>query len=136
LIIKRGKARLAFGVNVRTLIKFVNSAINHDLSVSAPSVQQSGQVKTIQGGVLNSKAIFLPKPAYPAKVKMANAKGAVNVEVLVDKQGNVIEAKAISGNVVLRNSAELAARQAKFKPTFLSGKAVSIKGILIFNFAP
>lgn len=121
------------GVNkVDTLVKFVNSAINNDLS----KTQKPSDETTIQGGVLNGKASYLPKPNYPAKAKSANARGAVNVEVLVDKAGNVVSAKAVSGHNLLRESAESAARLAKFKPTGVKGKLVQVKGIVIYNFAP
>ena len=70
--------------NPKTITKFVNSAINNDLSAPVSGVQQSNQVKTISMGVLNGQATFLPKPDYPAKAKAARAAGAINVEVLVD----------------------------------------------------
>src|ERR1051326_7026592 len=50
----------------------------------------------ISGGVLNGKAISLPKPAYPAIAKAAHAAGTVTVQVLIDENGNVVSAKAIS----------------------------------------
>jgi TonB family protein len=117
---------------VDTLVKFVNSAINNDLS----KTQKPDDETTIQGGVLNGKAIYLPKPNYPAKAKAANARGAVNVEVLVNKAGNVVSAKAVSGHDLLREWAESAARLAKFKQTRVKGKLVQVKGIVIYNFAP
>jgi len=44
----------------------------------------------IGGGVLNGKAINLPRPAYPAIAKQANAAGPVTVEITIDEEGNVI----------------------------------------------
>ncbi|HEX9927274.1 MAG TPA: TonB family protein [Pyrinomonadaceae bacterium] len=87
------------------------------------------------GGVLNAKAILLPKPAYPKAAKKANVSGTVTVQVKIDKAGNVIEAKACSGNPLLRKSAVEAAGQAKINPTILSGTAVNVSGILVYYFA-
>lgn len=88
----------------------------------------------INGGVLNGKAISLPKPEYPPAAVAVRAEGAVLIQVTVDEEGNVIDAKAISGHPLLRQAAEKAASEAKFSPTFLSGKAVKIIGVLTFNF--
>lgn len=100
------------------------------LSVSA----QSEESTTINGGVLNGKAIILPKPAYPAAAGAVSARGDVQVEVIIDEGGNVKKAVAVSGHVLLRAAAEKAAVGATFSPTVLSGKAVKVKGILIYNF--
>ena len=92
--------------------------------------------KTISGGVINGKAISLPKPLYPAAAKAVKASGAVTVQVLVDTSGNVISATAVSGHPLLRSAAVQAARSAKFAPTMLSGQPVSVNGVLTYNFVP
>lgn len=90
--------------------------------------------KTISGGVLNDKALELPQPEYPAAAKAVRASGTVNVLVTVDENGNVISANAASGPPLLRTSAVEAAKKAKFAPRLLSGKAVKITGIIVYNF--
>ncbi|CAN5403468.1 hypothetical protein BH20ACI1_BH20ACI1_18470 [soil metagenome] len=90
--------------------------------------------KTISGGVLNGKAVELPKPVYPAAARAVKASGAVNVQVTVDENGNVTGANAVSGHPLLRQSAVAAAREAKFKPTLLSGKLVKVTGVIVYNF--
>ncbi len=89
----------------------------------------------ISGGVLNGKARSLPKPPYPAAARAVNATGAVNVQVTIDTEGNVIEAKAVSGHPLLRQAAESAARAARFNTTMLSGKPVKVRGVLVYTFA-
>ena len=88
----------------------------------------------ISGGVVNGKAISIPVPEYPPAAKAVRASGAVNVEIMIDTDGNVVEAKAVSGHPLLRQSAETAARSARFAPTMLAGKPVKVKGILVFIF--
>jgi TonB family protein len=90
----------------------------------------------ISGGVLNGKAIALPKPAYPAAARAVRASGPVTVQVLIDEEGNVISASAVSGNPLLRAAAVQAARGAKFSPTRLSGQPVKVSGVVVYNFVP
>ena len=88
----------------------------------------------VSGGVLNGKAISLPKPAYPPIAKAAHASGTVTVQVLIDENGNVVSAKAVSGHPLLQAVAVGAARQAKFSPTKLSGQPVKVTGVIQYNF--
>jgi TonB family protein len=88
----------------------------------------------ISGGVLNGKAIDLPKPAYPAIAKAAHASGNVVVQVVVDESGDVMTAEATSGHPLLRQAAVAAAKQAHFAPTKLSGRPVKVSGVLTYNF--
>ncbi len=87
--------------------------------------------KPINGGNLNSKAIYLPQP----EVAAGQATGVVLVQVLIDEQGTVIEAKAVSGPQHLQAAAVNAAKFARFSPTTLMGEAVKVAGTLSYNFA-
>jgi len=88
----------------------------------------------ISGGVLNGKAISLPKPAYPPIAKAAHASGTVTVQVTIDENGNVISAHAVSGHPLLQAVAVAAARGARFSPTKLSGQPVKVTGVITYNF--
>ena len=88
----------------------------------------------ISGGVLNGKAISLPKPAYPPIARQAHAAGTVVVQVTIDENGNVISASAVSGHPLLRAVAVAAARGARFSPTKLSGQPVKVTGVITYNF--
>jgi protein TonB len=88
----------------------------------------------ISGGVLNGKAISLPKPAYPPIARAAHASGTVVVQVLIDENGNVVSAHAVSGHPLLQAVAVGAARQARFSPTKLSGQPVKVTGVIQYNF--
>jgi periplasmic protein TonB len=92
--------------------------------------------KTISGGVVNGKATNLVKPPYPAAARAVRAAGAVNVQVTIDESGNVISASAVSGHPLLRAAAVSAARSSKFSPTMLSGQAVKVTGVIVYNFVP
>jgi protein TonB len=92
--------------------------------------------KTISGGVLNGKAVSLPKPAYPPAARAVRASGAVQVQVLIDEEGRVVSATAAGGHPLLQQAAVAAARQARFSPTLLSGQPVKVSGIITYNFVP
>ncbi|MCM3900577.1 MAG: TonB family protein [Pyrinomonadaceae bacterium] len=88
----------------------------------------------ISGGVLNGKAISLPKPAYPPIARQAHASGTVVVQVTIDENGNVISARAVSGHPLLQAVSVGAARGARFSPTKLSGQPVKVTGVITYNF--
>lgn len=110
--------------------------INDNMPVPPPPLKpgQSPPGNPISGGMLNGKAIDLPKPAYPAAAKAAHASGTVIVQVLIDESGRVFSAHAVSGHPLLHASAEAAAMQARFSPTMLSGRPVKVSGIVTYNF--
>jgi protein TonB len=92
-------------------------------------------LKPVSGGVLNGKALNLPKPAYPLSARTARMTGVVTVEVVIDGNGKVISARAVSGPALLQQSAVQAAYQAKFSPTILSGQPVKVVGTINYNFS-
>jgi protein TonB len=90
--------------------------------------------RPLSGGVLNSKAVSLPPPAYPEAAMRMRVAGIVTVEVVIDVTGRVISAKAVAGPETLRDAAERAARQARFTPALLSGQPVKIAGTIDYKF--
>lgn len=99
---------------------------------AAPAAAEPGSKPPIRAGVLNGKAISLPKPQHPSEAR--DVSGPVTVEVTIDEMGNVIAAKAVSGHQLLHQAAVNAALQARFSPTFLMGEPVKVSGIITYNF--
>jgi len=114
-------------------IKLLLSILSVLLIVTAHGLAQDS-ARTIAGGVLNGKATSLVKPVYPAAARAVRAEGAVNVQVTIDEEGNVIAASAVSGHPLLRAAAVEAARASKFSPTLLSGQSVKVTGVIVYNF--
>jgi TonB family protein len=81
--------------------------------------------------VCGTRLIRIPKPRYPSYAAAEN--GSVRVEILVGKDGKVINAKAISGPTPLRHASEDAARQALFDPSYVNGQPV--RGVIVYNFS-
>ena len=91
-------------------------------------------LKTASGGVLNGKALSLPTPVYPDVARRMHTEGVVQVEVVVDENGKVVSARALSGPGMLRDAAVKAASLAHFSPTKLSGMPVKVTGMINYNF--
>jgi TonB family protein len=91
---------------------------------------------TVSSGVLESRAVKKVQPLYPPEAKAARVSGEVKIRVLISELGNVIEAEAVEGPDLLRESALAAARLWVFMPIELSGTPVKVEGRLIFKFAP
>lgn len=88
----------------------------------------------ISGGVLNGKALKLPKPKYPKAARESGASGVVSVKVLIDENGKVISARAINGHPDLWQVSEEAAMKSEFTPTTLAGQPVKVSGVIQYNF--
>ena len=101
-----------------------------------PSVSTNKIPQQVSGGVLNGKAVSLPKPPYPAAARAVRAAGAVSIQVLVDEQGQIFSASAVSGHPLLRAAARNAACEAVFSPVYLGGNPVKVSGVITYNFVP
>lgn len=66
--------------------------------------------------------------------RQAGASGTVVVQVLIDEEGNVISAHAVSGHPLLQAICVQAAQGAKFSPTRLAGQPVKVSGVITYNF--
>lgn len=91
-------------------------------------------IRTVSTGVLVAKAISLPQPAYPAMAKQIRLQGTVSIQILVDEQGKVISAQAVSGHPILTAVSKEAALRARFTTTTLSGQPVKVQGVITYNF--
>ena len=121
-------------VKVRGTIVYNFVADKPALVVSSDALKNTDERENISGGVLNSRALSLPAPAYPAAAKAVRAEGAVSIRVMIDETGNVVSAEAVSGHPLLRAAAVTAAKDARFEPTLLNGIPVRVSGILTYNF--
>ena len=101
---------------------------------TAQPVSTGEENPPLEGGILNSKAVSMPPPRYPAEAKRAGASGQVQVKVLIDETGKVISAEAVFGTESLRAAAVEAAKQARFAPAKSNGMPAKVSGILFYEF--
>lgn len=96
--------------------------------------------KCINVGVVNKKALSLPKPQianlnHPKHFRI-NEEQIVAVQIVIDESGKVINSNAIFGHALLRQASEFAARQAKFAPTLIESGPLKLKALIIYKFKP
>lgn len=84
--------------------------------------------------ILQGTAIRKVQPPYPPIAKAARIQGAVQVQVEISEEGQVISAVVLSGHPLLREASVQAARQWLWRPTILGDKPVKVQGVLTFNF--
>jgi len=101
---------------------------------SAEESFDSTEAVRIPSDQLYAKAKDRPLPPYPPIAKAANIQGAVVVEVLVSKTGDVICARPLSGHVLLREAASAAALKWKFESLESLGNPAKAIGSIAINF--
>jgi protein TonB len=84
--------------------------------------------------LLQGKAIERRTPPYPQLAKQIRLEGAVSVEVVISPEGQVEQARAVSGHPMLIMAAVDAARGWRFQPTILNGIPVRVTGVITFVF--
>ena len=100
----------------------------------APNKNVTPQKPVVLGDKLKNNILSNPQPKLPAEAKTKGVSGPVRVEVTVDEKGNVLSAKAVSGDPLLRKAAEQSATKARFTPTKLKGQPVKVTGVIQYNF--
>lgn len=111
----------------------VEEARKHGETVLGSCLQDCEGAPKLEG-VEPGRAIELAKPVYPPIARAAKATGSVEVQMLIDVDGSVIAATAISGHPLLMSAAVSAARETRFTPTKLNGQPVKVTGIVVYNF--
>ena len=96
------------------LIGIVNTS--PALAQSIAGAQRPNSETTSESRVnITDNATERPAPDYPALAKAARVSGKVEVEVIVDSDGRVRSARAITGHPLLKDPAVACAKQWKFR---------------------
>ncbi len=74
-----------------------------------------------------------PVTNYPNSNNVID-QNTVTVQVTIDEAGNVVSARAVSGNPKLHEYALENAKHRKFAPKLWSGKPVKAMGVIIYKF--
>lgn len=100
----------------------------------APPPPTPAAAPSVSKGVAAGAALTKVAPIYPPMARRMNASGPVKVAITINENGQVIEAKAISGHPALRSAAEEAAKKWVFRPTRVDGKSMKQQDVLTFIF--
>ena len=75
----------------------------------------------VGGEVKPPRELYKPQPKYPLLALQSRIEGDVQIDALIDKDGNVVQARVISGPGVLIPAALEAVKHWKYEPTYLNG---------------
>jgi TonB family protein len=100
----------------------------------AATVTPSGPVRRSEGA-LRKEAVNRAVPKYPRDALAQRLSGDVQVEILIDETGKVVEARVLGGPREFHSSSLNAAYQWTFKPFLLNGTAVKVIGVPTFRFS-
>ena len=88
----------------------------------------------ISQGVSQGLLIKRVQPKYPPAALATHTQGAVQIDAIINKEGNVTNLKVLSGDPVLAKAAVDAVRQWRYKPYYLDGEPVEIETQITVNF--
>ncbi len=74
------------------------------------------------------------EPGYPLLAKQMKVQGAVVLQALIDKTGNIEDLHVVSGPTILAAAAREAVRQWHFKPYYQGNQAVETEARITVNF--
>lgn len=103
------------------------------VSVAAQAAQDDEPVR-IGGDVKPPNKIKDVKPVYPKDAKDARIQGVVILEIVVDREGRVSDVEVARSIPELDQAAVDAVQQWEFEPTYVKGKAVSVRMTVTVNF--
>ena len=108
-------------------------------STSAPSSADSAGVADATGRVHLSpgaaQILSRPvEPSYPLLAKQMKVQGAVVLEALIGRDGNIQDLHVLSGPTILSTAAREAVKQWRFRPYLQSGQAVETEARITVNF--
>jgi len=82
------------------------------------------------------RRIYSVNPEYPALARQAHVFGVVDIDAVIDEQGNIVQARALNGHPLLISAAINAVLQWKYEPTVLNGEPTSVELVVHVNFDP
>ncbi len=74
------------------------------------------------------------QPDYPPLARQARIQGAVVLQAVISREGNIENLQVLSGHPMLVPSALAAVRQWRYRPYFLNGEAVEVETQVTVNF--
>jgi TonB family protein len=88
----------------------------------------------IGGDVKPAKLIKSVPPVYPQMARTQHVSGNVQIDALIDAEGNVSAMKVLSGPALLRDAALQSLKQWKYQPAELDGKPTSMHLTVVLQF--
>ena len=132
--------------NQRHTVDAGTNSVNVRMQEGLAPLSAAGQTQTADSTVSNAtervqlspdtvQVLDRPvEPTYPLLAKQMKVQGAVILEALIGKTGDIQEIQVLSGPAILSAAAREAVRQWRFKPHLQSGKPVDTEARITVNF--
>ena len=112
----------------------IGGVLNTAARPVAPPPPRKGAPLRVGGRVRPPKAIVQVHPEYPPLARQTRIQGQVQIDAILDEQGNVIEMKIISGPPLLYQAALDALKKWKYEPTYLNDQPIAVQMIVTITF--
>jgi periplasmic protein TonB len=134
-VLNRGKASSAISDSEPSID--VSASANNGApltDLSATHRNEPAAPVPIGGDVKPAKLIKSVPPVYPQMARSQHVSGNVQIDALIDANGNVGAMKVLSGPALLREAALESLKQWKYQPAELDGKATSMHLTVMLQF--
>src|SRR6202521_3950801 len=112
----------------------IGGVLNTAAKPVAPGLPGKAAPLRVGGHVRPPKAIVQVRPEYPPLARQAHIQGEVQVDAILDEQGNVIDMKIVSGPPLLYQAALDALKKWKYEPTYLNDQPIAVEMIVTITF--
>jgi protein TonB len=100
-----------------------------------PPEPKPALVRIVPGGnVKQPELVQYVKPTYPPLARQARVQGAVRIEAVLSREGEVTSMRLASGPPLLVQAAMDAVRRWRYRPTLLNGSPVQVAMVIDVNF--
>lgn len=128
-------------INVTTPKDFSGASANDGLGsligsapTGLPAPPTPKQTLTSGGKLISPRLIHSVPVVYPTIANSTHVEGDVEIQAVIDKNGKVISAKAISGPALLQSAAVDAVRQWRYSPATLDGQPITMQYVVTVRF--
>jgi TonB family protein len=109
-----------------------------DLESSLPGKEETAVTPRIQVVVPEDEMLKLVvhrvDPDYPAAARSASLQGVIRLDLVVGRDGSVVDVRALNGPEVLAQAAKAALRWWRFEPYRVDGEAVVVETTVAMEF--
>jgi protein TonB len=99
-------------------------------AVTAVNAAEHEQVLTDSPEVLYRPS----EPVYPRLAEQMKIEGSVTLQVIIDKNGNIVGIQVLSGPEILATAAREAVRQWRFRPHYKDGAPIETEARVVVHF--
>jgi len=103
-------------------------------SAAEPGLAANGADRVVVSSNASSVVTHPVSPNYPVLAKQMQVQGAVQLQALIGKNGDIQSLRVLSGPAILSQAAREAVKQWHFKPYLMGGQAVETEARITVNF--